>query len=224
MPSAEGVARLAARGLACARGGRVLFRGLDLDAGPGDVVQVRGRNGSGKSSLLAVLCGLLRARAGELRWRGRAVAPGDPAYGRELAYLGHADGLGSELTGRENLRLALALAGTHAAQEATEALLARLRLTRQAAWPVHRLSQGQRRRLALARVVLSGRPLWLLDEPHAGLDAEGVDLLEEELLRHARAGGIAVVSTHGDLACGYGQSLQLDGEVHAGGAGLHPPA
>jgi heme exporter protein A len=224
MPSAEGAARLAARGLACARGGRLLFRGVDLDAGPGDVVQVRGRNGSGKSSLLAVLSGLLRARAGEVRWRGRAVAPGDPGYAHELAYLGHADGLSTELTGRENLRLALVLAGTPSCGEACESLLARLRLTRPAALPVQRLSQGQRRRLALARVVLSARPLWLLDEPHAGLDAEGIDLLEEELLRHARAGGIAVVSTHGDLACGYGQSLQLDGDADAGSPGLLRPA
>ena len=224
MCGAEPAGGLAVRGLACARGGRLLFSGLGFEAGPGDVLQVRGANGSGKSSLLAMLCGLLPPRSGQVLWRQRTVAPGDTEYARDLAFLGHTGGLSSALTVRENLRYALALAGAAAAESECRRLLQALRLARDGDVPVGRLSQGQRRRAALARVVLSGRRLWLLDEPHAGLDAEGSAVLEEQLALHAHRGGVAVVTTHGDLACACSQSLDLDGYADALGAAGDPRA
>lgn len=215
---------LSAAALACRRGGRTLFSGLDVELRPGRVLELRGANGSGKSSLLRVLAGLAPAAGGELQWRGRAVRPGDVVYAREMAYLGHQNGLSAELSATENLRFSLQLGGgeyTEAARPA--AALQAWGLTAQASQPVRRLSQGQRRRLALARVWLARRALWLLDEPCAALDAQSVLLFDTRLAEHLAEGGMAVVATHRPLAVAAAalQRLDLDA-LPRRRAGPHP--
>lgn len=170
-------------------------------------MQVRGTNGSGKSSLLRLLCGLLQPARGEVLWQGRSIAQQGAGFTRQLAYLGHADGLRGELTLRENLDFSLHVAGVRPDASATRKVLTRLQLSRRENDQVRLLSQGQRRRLALARVLLSQRPLWLLDEPQAGLDADGEDVLQACLAEHAQSGGLAVVATH---RAGDGYTLDMD--------------
>lgn len=198
---------LSVRELACARAGRLIFSGLSFSAQAGQLVQVRGANGSGKSSLLRLLCGLLPPARGEVHWQGRAIAAQGADYARHLAYLGHADGLRGELTLRENLDFSLHIAGNRQDAAARRAVLARLQLVGRENDQVRLLSQGQRRRVALARVLLSRRPLWLLDEPHAGLDADGEQVLDACLAEHAQGGGLAVVATH---RAGSGDALNMD--------------
>ena len=198
---------LSVRDLACTRAGRLVFLGLTFSAQAGQLVQVRGANGSGKSSLLRLLCGLLPPARGEVQWQGRPIAAQGVDYTRQLAYLGHADGLRGELTLRENLDFSLHIAGSRPDAAFCRAVMERLHLAGREHDQVRLLSQGQRRRLALARVLLSRRPLWLLDEPHAGLDADGEQVFETCLAEHAQGGGLAVVATH---RAGSGDALDMD--------------
>jgi heme exporter protein A len=198
---------LCVRDLACTRAGRPVFSGLSFSAQAGQIVQVRGANGSGKSSLLRLLCGLLPPTRGEVHWRGRTIAEPDSGFTRQVAYLGHADGLRGELTLSENLNFSLHIAGVRPDTAAMRTVLTRLQLAGRESDQVRLLSQGQRRRLALARVLLSQRPLWLLDEPQAGLDADGEDVLQACLAEHAQGGGLAVVATH---HAGNGDTLDMD--------------
>ena len=185
----------------------MVFAALSFAARPGDAVQVRGSNGSGKSSLLRLLCGLLEPARGEVRWRRRAVSARDAGFAGEVAYLGHACGMTGELTVLENLRFALHLTGRACTEAACREALGQLGLAGRENEHVRRLSQGQRRRLALARVLLSGRPLWLLDEPCDALDDGATRAFEARLAAHAADGGVAVVTTHRDIA-GQGRELR----------------
>ena len=208
MPVADdGGEGLAARQLRCTRGVRLVFADLSFSARPGDVVQVRGSNGSGKSSLLRLLCGLLEPARGEVRWRQRPVSARDAGFADEVAYLGHACGMAGDLTVLENLRFALHLAGRASTEAACRETLAQLGLAGREDERVRCLSQGQRRRLALARVLLSGRPLWLLDEPCDALDDGATRAFEARVAAHAAGGGVAVVTTHRDVA-GQGPDLR----------------
>ncbi|MDM0076205.1 cytochrome c biogenesis heme-transporting ATPase CcmA [Variovorax sp. J2P1-59] len=190
---------LCVRELACARGGRRVFAGVSFDAAPGDVIQIRGSNGSGKSSLLRLLCGLLQPTGGHVHWRSRRVGTRDAAFASEVAYMGHAGGMSGELTVFENLRFSLHVAGATSSDAACRDVLRKLRLADRENERMRHLSQGQQRRLSLARVLLSQRPLWLLDEPCAGLDAEGEESFDACLAEHVRSGGMAVVTTHRDI-------------------------
>ena len=196
-----------------------MFSGVSFEAEAGDVVQVRGSNGSGKSSLLRLLCGLLQPTQGQVHWRNRRVGARDADFAREVAYMGHAGGMSGELTVLENLRFSLHVAGSACADAACRDVLERLQLSGREDDPLRHLSQGQQRRLSLARVLLSQRPLWLLDEPCAGLDAEGEKSFDAYLAEHARRGGMAVVTTHRDIGpdgpcCAY--SLDMNDPSHAG--------
>jgi heme exporter protein A len=200
---------LSVRDVACTRAGRPVFSGLTFSAQAGEIWLLRGANGSGKSTLLRLLCGLLPPTSGQVHWQGRAIEAQRTGFSRQVAYLAHADGLRGELTVQENLHFSLHLAGSRPDAAACRAALAHLQLAGRAHAQVRHLSQGQRRRLALARVLLSQRVLWLLDEPHAGLDAQGEQLVDDCLAEHARSGGLAVVATHrarGDAE----QALDLD--------------
>ena len=177
--------RLVAEGLACERGGRRVFAGLDFALAPGGALQVEGRNGAGKSSLLRLLAGLLRPAAGRLANPFRTAFAGHevsmkPAMrlGAELAYWARLDG---------------------ARPEAVGAALAAFDLADLAALPVAVLSSGQKRRAALARVAASGAELWLLDEPGVGLDAASMARLAAVLADHRARGGLVVAATHGDI-------------------------
>ena len=196
---------LSVHGLACERGERLLFRNLDFELGQGDALLVRGGNGRGKTSLLRILCGLSTPAAGEVRWRGEAVGRAREQYGREMAYVGHANGIKDDLTPLENLRLAAALGGRGLGEDAAQAALARVGLARCIDLPARVRSFGQRRRVALAGLATAGALLWILDEPLTGLDVDGVAMVEAMIGEHVRAGGLAIMTTH--------QPLRLDGLV-----------
>ena len=189
---------LEAQGLDCERSGRTLFRGLTFSVAGGDLVRVAGPNGSGKTSLLRILCGLLAPTQGEVRWRGMPIRRLAEEYSRDLVYIGHASALKDDLTPYENLDIACRLAGVQVEREALVRALDALAVP---ALPVRKLSQGQRRRAALARLLLSrGVPLWLLDEPFAALDAAAAAHAEELIARHLKAGGSVVYTTHQQAA------------------------
>jgi heme exporter protein A len=188
------------------RGGRQVFAGLSFALAPGEVLVLRGPNGSGKSSLLRLLAGFFAPAAGRLAWAGVQVADDPAAHRARLHYVGHSDAVKSLLTVRENLAFAAALGGAAAGLERA---LGAFDLEPLADLPARYLSAGQKRRLALARLLLGSRPLWLLDEPGVGLDAANRMRLERELAAHRAAGGLAVLATHGDVAVENALQLEL---------------
>lgn len=184
------------RGLACERGTATLFSALDFALHPGKVLLVRGANGSGKTSLLRILAGLSAPREGKLFWRGESVAPLALSLRSRTLYLGHTAPLKDDLTVSENLSYALRLdACAVNAQRCSETLHA-VGLGARQRLPARQLSQGQRRRIGIARMMLATRTLWLLDEPTTALDTQGVELFKSVLKAHLAGNGLAVVTTH----------------------------
>ncbi|MGO4306242.1 cytochrome c biogenesis heme-transporting ATPase CcmA [Cupriavidus sp. RAF12] len=200
---------LAARQLAFARAGHPVFRGIDLTLDAGHALAVTGPNGSGKSTLLRVLAGLLPPATGELTWAGRPVRAGDPAFGQSVGYVGHANGIDPDLSATEHLVYAARLAGCAVTAEAARAALAKAGLGRVADAAVRTLSQGQRRRAALARLSLVPRTLWLLDEPLTSLDDDAAARFTQRLDAHLASGGMAVVATHRPLSLAHGATATL---------------
>jgi heme exporter protein A len=194
---------LEGQGLSCVRAGRTLFKGLNLHLASGELIQVAGVNGAGKTSLLRILCGLLEPREGTVYWRGSDIRGCRHRYHRELLYIGHNPGIKEELTPLENLAFFHALSGHVKEEAALEEALERVGLYGYEEVAVKTLSAGQRRRVTLARLWLSQAPLWVLDEPFTAIDREGIRNLEERLIIHTRRGGIAVLTSH--------QALHLDG-------------
>lgn len=188
---------LEARDLAATRGDNTLFSRLAFTLEPGALLRVTGANGSGKTSLLRALCGLLLPTAGEVLWNGANVRALREEYWRNLAYIGHADGLKGDLSVAENLAFACALAGLDVSFPRMEAAVEALGLAGRERLPARALSQGQRRRTALARLAVSeSQPLWILDEPFAALDAEAVKTVESLVSAHLARGGMVVLTTH----------------------------
>lgn len=181
--------------LACVRGDNRIFGPLDFGVRAGEALLVTGDNGAGKTTLLRVLAGLLAASSGKILWAGE---PGPP-QSSQLAYLGHLHAHKSELTALENLRFA---AGLHGLRQgiAPASALASVGLSGYEDVLAGRLSAGQRKRLALARVLLSPAMLWLLDEPYANLDRDGIVLVDRMLRKHLDGGGAALITTHGAYA------------------------
>lgn len=192
---------LEAESLACERGGRLLFKSLEFALAPGTLLRVAGPNGAGKTSLLRILCGLARPAAGRVLWSGEnAHALGEDYTGR-LLYLGHLSAIKEDLTPRENLRFALRLSGLEPPAEALDRALARLGLAGREDVPARYLSQGQKRRAALARLALAQPlPLWILDEPLAALDVHAIDTVIALVNAQLDAGGIIVLTTHQEIA------------------------
>lgn len=196
---------LEAAELDCERGGRALFRKLSVSVRGGELVRIAGANGSGKTSLLRILCGLLTPAAGEVRWQGSSIKSLKEEYSRQLVYLGHAPAVKDELTAAENLHVTCTLAGI---QGAVRDALDRFGIP--ADKPVKQLSQGQRRRAALARLVLSERvPLWLLDEPLTALDATAAELTRQLIREHVARGGAIVYTTHQDAGLSDSRVVEL---------------
>jgi len=196
---------LEAAGLECVRQGRALFRSLSFSLSTGERLRVAGANGSGKTSLLRILCGLLAPNAGEVRWRGEKIDRLKEEYSRQLVYLGHAPAVKEELTAAENLAIACRLAGFAAN---THDALARLGIAGDVA--VRKLSQGQRRRAALARLVVSAQvPLWLLDEPYAALDTQAASTVDALIAEHAARGGAVIFTTHQETGTTQARVLEL---------------
>jgi heme exporter protein A len=179
------------------RGDRRLFHDLDFALAAGELGYVAGPNGSGKTSLLRILCGLAWPAAGEVLWDGAAVRSQREEYNAQLLYLGHANAVKDELTPIENLRLGAALAGHKVDGPAARDALQRFGLARVLHLPARYLSQGQRRRVALARLLLEpAAPLWIIDEPFNALDAAAVRDVEDVLAAQLARGGIVVITTH----------------------------
>lgn len=188
---------LQAEALSCERGERLLFQGLDLSVRPGEIWLVEGANGSGKTTLLRILCGLRQPDDGGVRWNGTPVEEIRAEYHAGIAYLGHHSGIKQDLTAHENLRFARALC---AGRPDIDAALARVGLGSIDDLPVSGFSAGQRRRLAMARLLLSRARVWLLDEPFTALDPAGRSLVRDLLAEHAAGGGAAVLATHHEIA------------------------
>jgi len=190
---------LEAQKLSARRGVARLFTGLSFRVLPGEALVVTGANGSGKTTLLRMLAGLSMPSAGEIRWKGRPFAPFDVELRGAMAYVGHSPALKDELTAEENLGSLLALDGEAVAGDALRNALDDVALAPQRALPARVLSQGQRRRIGLARLALLPRALWVLDEPITALDAAGSALLSRLLTGHLAKGGLAVAATHASL-------------------------
>jgi heme exporter protein A len=192
---------LQAESLACERGGRLLFKSLEFALSPGTLLRVTGPNGAGKTSLLRILCGLAHPAAGRVLWSGEDAHHLGEEYTRRLLYLGHLSAIKEDLTPRENLRFALRLAGLESPRAALEAALERLGLAGREDVPARYLSQGQKRRSALARLALAQTlPLWILDEPLAALDVNAIETVIALVSAQLDAGGIVVLTTHQDVA------------------------
>ncbi len=186
-----------ARELEATRGNAALFTGLGFTLEPGALLRVTGANGNGKTSLLRVLCGLLAPAAGEVRWKGENIRSLREEYWKCFTYVGHVNALKDDLTAMENLAVACALAGLDPTPARSLEALERFGLSGRERLPVRMLSQGQRRRAALARLALSETlPLWILDEPFAALDAAAIERVQSLAGEHLARGGMIVLTTH----------------------------
>jgi heme exporter protein A len=198
--------RLSAWDLTIERGGRRLFAGLSFAVDQGAALVVTGPNGAGKSSLLRALCGFLPLEAGGFTLEG---GDAERTVGEQAHYLGHADGVKGALTAGENLAFAAAMLGGRSSREAQRDALARVGLAHVIDFPARLLSAGQRRRVALARLLIADRPLWLLDEPATALDAAAQAALAAIMQGRLRGGGIIVAAAHAPLGLDGAQELRL---------------
>ncbi len=209
--SAPAAGLLAARALACRRGRRLLFRGLDMDLPAGSVTWLRGTNGSGKTSLMRILAGLAHAAEGEVQWNGRPFGKAGAEARAGVLYIGHANALKDDLTLAEALAFHAALAGLEQPVARAEQALGVLKLADRRRFPVRTLSQGQRRRGALARLALDDAPrTWILDEPFDALDAASVALLAGLVETHAARGGAVLLTSHQAIPLPQARELDLE--------------
>jgi heme exporter protein A len=191
------------------RGERHVLKGVGFELAAGELLHVSGPNGTGKTTLLRVVAGLALPEQGEVRWGGHPTRAIGSEFCERLGYVAHDAGLKGDLTARENLAFAVRL--RHAiADTDIDAALAALDVAYCADVPARALSAGQRRRIALARLVLSQALLWILDEPLTNLDIAGVALVLELIARHLESGGLAMVATHGDMAIRGGAVRRLE--------------
>lgn len=184
--------------LECIRGDRVLFSRLNIEIPPGKILQIEGRNGCGKTSLLRLLCGVMMPSEGNIFWKGKEITEERSDYYADAAYLGHHNGIKGELTALENLHFAQALSASSSDQDLFD-ILARLSLRGYEDIPCRHLSAGQNRRVALARLLATEAQVWILDEPFTALDRKGIKVVEEIFESHVAQGGIIILTTHHPL-------------------------
>src|SRR5476649_2254174 len=211
---------LEAHNLSCLRDDRALFAGLSLRVSPGDLLQVEGVNGAGKTSLLRILAGLAQPDAGVVLWKHLPIHRERAAYHRDLLYLGHQAGIKPSLTTLENLAFFQAAAGADRDERGIWQALERVGLLGYEELPTADLSAGQQRRVALARLWLSTAALWILDEPLTAIDKTGVADVMALFTDHCAAGGMLLLTTHQPLPASAGAirkiTLARDGDEHGG--------
>ncbi|HEB56716.1 MAG TPA: cytochrome c biogenesis heme-transporting ATPase CcmA [Gammaproteobacteria bacterium] len=194
-PAREG---LEVRNLSCTREDRTLFSGLSFHLTPGHAIQIEGPNGSGKTTLLRMLCGLRLTDEGEIYWNGCDINEERGAFLSNLSYIGHAHGVKGELTPLENLRVSRAMAAQSNRLSLDDAL-EKVGLFGFEDVPSRTLSAGQRRRVALARLLINPVPLWILDEPFTAIDIQGQKQIENMITEHVLDGGMAILTSHHPL-------------------------
>lgn len=185
--------------LECVRGDRRLFKDLSFSASAGELIELRGANGTGKTSLLRIICGLSAPANGEVRWQKKTIRALGETFYASVAYLGHQNGLKDELSPIENVRIASGLAGQNLTEDDAQHILTRVGLGDRANIPTRSLSAGQRRRVGLARLLTSKATLWALDEVLTSLDEVAVRMTREFINEHLSNQGIVIVATHQDL-------------------------
>jgi heme exporter protein A len=197
--------------LECVRGFHSLFSDLDFSVGKGTALQIEGANGSGKTSLLRILCGLSLAETGEIFWNGVSIKKCAAEFRGCLGYLGHKPGLKPDLTPTENLQ-ALGRLNQVNNPQYLQQILQNFAIGRRQNRPCRQLSAGQNQRIGIARVVLSDSPLWILDEPVTSLDTAGIDLVTVAMQQHLQNGGLIIFTSHQtiDIATECLQVLSLD--------------
>ncbi|HJW50965.1 MAG TPA: cytochrome c biogenesis heme-transporting ATPase CcmA [Burkholderiaceae bacterium] len=197
--------------LRCERGERLLFSGLSFSAERGTLLRIAGPNGTGKTSLLRIMCALLEPTAGEVRWKGGNIRRLREDYWKDLVYIGHLNGVKDDLTVRENLRIAVGLGGRRATEGDLARALDAVGLAGFEDSMARFLSQGQRRRVAMARLYVSAAvPLWILDEPFTALDTRGVAALSELIAGHVGGGGTVVLTTHQEVPVDAARRKRVD--------------
>ncbi len=195
--------------LECQRGDYRLFSGLGFTLQPGELLYLHGHNGSGKTTLMRTVCGLIQPTEGEVRWEGESIYSLREEFSRNLLYIGHLNGIKDDLTGLENLQVASRLDGLSITQEQAWDALGQMGLQGREDLPVKVLSQGQKRRVALARLLLNSCRLWVLDEPFSALDSSALELLQRVIKGHVDGGGMVILTTHQEVALTSGEVKRL---------------
>jgi len=203
--------------LECVRGDRRLFTNLSFSLSKGELLYLFGHHGCGKTTLMRAVCGLLQPTEGEIRWDGEPIRELSEEYTREVLYIGHKNGIKDDLTALENLRILSPLDGVHMTEEQACDALERIGLRGFEDLPTQVLSQGQKRRVALARLLAHQAKLWILDEPFTALDKAAVELLQQVIREHLDQGGMAFLTTHQEVKLTEGQVKQL--QLGKGGQG-----
>lgn len=205
--------------LECQRGDRRLFTGVSFQLDKCELLHLYGHNGSGKTTLMRTVCGLITPTDGKVRWEGENIRRQRDEFAAETIYLGHKNGIKDDLTGVENLLVACKLDGIAVNRKQAWDALERMGLRGHEDLPARVLSQGQQKRVALSRLLLTRAPLWILDEPFVGLDVAAVDLLQSVIRQHVEQDGMVILTTHQEveLTSGKVKKLRLgwkrDGDV-----------
>jgi len=200
---------LEAQNLCCTRGDRELFTDLNFKLEPGTLLYVEGPNGSGKTTLLRAICGLFLPTDGDILWQGENTRSLAEDFRKDVIYLGHHNGIKLDLNGLENLRIASVLDGDNVSEEQLWDALKQMGLSGFEDLPTRSLSQGQKRRVALARLLINSARLWILDEPFTALDIAAVEQLQTIIAKHVNQAGIVMLTTHQEVALTSGQVNRL---------------